>query len=147
MQPGKQIATKDRTFVCGALGGFIETVCKVTKLSPDTLNGQTVEILTDNKIQDTNPYIDTAIVTDEGIKRNTIIVHNSDNIIASGNDAWTLSETAFACQFEKKVLCVTLFEGWAKELAGKNLDERKTDQLIPVSLNDEISPLLNQLQC
>jgi hypothetical protein len=44
------------------------------------------------------------------------------------------------------VLCVTLFDGWAKELAGRNLDERKTDLLIPASSIDEINQLLNQLQ-
>jgi predicted Rossmann-fold nucleotide-binding protein len=73
-------------------------------------------------------------------------VRTADIIIAAGGGAGTLSEIAFAWQLDKKVLCVTLFDGWAKELAGRNLDERKTDLLIPVSSIEEINQLLNQLQ-
>jgi len=144
VQLGQQIATKDRTFVCGGLGGFMEAVCKGIKLSPDTFQGQTVGILPDDTSDNANPFIDTAIPTGQGIARNIIIVRTADIIIAAGGGAGTLSEIAFAWQLDKKVLCVTLFEGWAKELAGKNLDERKGDLLIPVSSINEINLLLNQ---
>jgi len=39
-------------------------------------------------------------------------------------------------------LCVTLFDGWAKELAGKDLDNRVSGLLIPVGSIDDI---INQL--
>ena len=146
VQLGQQIATKDRTFVCGGLGGFMEAVCKGVKLSTDTFNGQTIGILPDDTTTNANPFIDTAIATGQGIARNIIIVRTADIIIAAGGGAGTLSEIAFAWQLDKKVLCVTIFEGWSKELAGKNLDERKSDLLIPVSSVDEINLLLNQLQ-
>lgn len=146
VQLGQQIATKDRTFVCGGLGGFMEAVCKGVKLSPDTFNGQTVGILPEDTSDNVNPFIDTAVPTGQGIARNIIIVRTADIIIAAGGGAGTLSEIAFAWQLDKKVLCVTLFDGWAKELAGRNLDERKTDLLIPVSSIDEINQLLNQLK-
>jgi hypothetical protein len=35
-------------------------------------------------------------------------------------------------------LCVTLFDGWAKELAGKNLDNRADGLLILVNNIEEI---------
>lgn len=145
VQLGRQIATKDRTFVCGGLGGFMEAVCKGVKLSTETFNGQTVGILPDDTSENANPFIDTTVATGQGIARNIIIVRTADIIIAAGGGAGTLSEIAFAWQLDKKVLCVTLFEGWAKELAGRKLDDRKTDILIPVSSIDEINKLLNQL--
>jgi hypothetical protein len=56
----------------------------------------------------------------------------------AGGGAGTLSEIAIAWQLEKNVLCVTLFDGWAKELAGRNLDYRQNGLLIPVNSIDEI---------
>jgi len=146
VQLGRQIATKDRTFVCGGHGGFMEAVCKGVKQSPETFNGQTLGILPEETTDSANPFIDTAVATGQGIARNIIIVRTADIIIAAGGGAGTLSEIAFAWQLDKKVLCVTLFDGWAKELAGRNLDERKTDLLIPVSSIEEINQLLNQHQ-
>ncbi len=138
VQLGKHIATKDRTIVCGGLGGFMEAVCKGVKQSPDTFKGQTVGILPDDTAENVNPFIDIAIPTGAGIARNIIIVRTADMIIAAGGGAGTLSEIAFAWQLEKEVLCVTLFEGWAKELAGKNLDDRQNGLLVPVKSFDEI---------
>lgn len=138
VQLGQQIATKDRIFVCGGLGGFMEAVCKGIKLSPDTFKGQTVGILPDDTSENANPYIDTAVATGTGIARNLIIVKTAEIIIAAGGGAGTLSEIAFAWQLKKKVLCVTQFDGWAKELAGKNLDDRQNGLLIPVNNIDEI---------
>jgi uncharacterized protein (TIGR00725 family) len=77
------------------------------------------------------------------IARNIIIIQTADIIIAAGGGAGTLSEIAFAWQLEKKVLCVTLFEGWAKELAGRNLDDRQSGLLVPVNSIEEILKNLN----
>jgi uncharacterized protein (TIGR00725 family) len=138
VQLGQQIATKDRTFVCGGLGGFMEAVCKGVKQSPRTFNGQTIGILPDDTTDKANPFIDIAVPTGQGIARNIIIVRTADIIIAAGGGAGTLSEIAFAWQLGKKVLCVTLFDGWAKELAGKNLDDRQSGLLISVNSIGEI---------
>ena len=138
VQLGQQIATRDRTFVCGGLGGFMEAVCKGVKQSHDTFNGQTVGILPDDTTDNANQFIDTPVATGSGIARNIIIVRTADIIIAAGGGAGTLSEIAFAWQLNKTVLCVTQFDGWAKELAGKNLDNRHNGLLIPVSDIDEI---------
>jgi uncharacterized protein (TIGR00725 family) len=138
VQLGNQIAAMDITIVCGGLGGFMEAVCKGVKQSIANFYGQTVGILPDDKAETANPYIDIAIPTGIGFSRNIIIVQTADIIIAAGGGAGTLSEIAFAWQLEKEVLCVTLFEGWAKELAGRNLDDRQNGLLIPVNSIDEI---------
>ena len=143
---GQQIATNNRTFVCGGLGGFMEAVCKGVKQSTDTFNGQTIGILPDAVADKANPYIDIPVSTGQGIARNIIIVNTADIIIAAGGGAGTLSEIAFAWQQKKTVLCVTLFDGWSKELAGKNLDSRESGLLIPINSIDEINQFLNQLK-
>jgi uncharacterized protein (TIGR00725 family) len=143
VQLGQQIATKDRTIVCGGLGGFMEAVCKGVKQSPDTFNGQTVGILPDETTDNVNSFIDTAVPTGAGIARNIIIVRTADIIIAAGGGAGTLSEIAFAWQLNKTVLCVTQFDGWAKELAGRNLDNRHNGLLIAVGNIDEILKCLD----
>jgi uncharacterized protein (TIGR00725 family) len=142
VQLGKRVANTERTFICGGLGGFMEAVCKGVKQSPKTFQGQTVGILPDDTDINVNPFIDTAVVTGTGIARNIIIVRTADIIIAAGGGAGTLSEIAFAWQLKKKVLCVTIFEGWSKELAGKNLDDRQNGLLVPVNNIDEIIKLL-----
>lgn len=143
VQLGQQIANKDRAFVCGGLGGFMEAVCKGVKLSPKTFNGQTIGILPSGTSENANPFIDTAIATEQGIARNIIIVQSADIIIAAGGGAGTLSEIAFAWQLKKTVLCLTIFEGWAKKLAGINLDNRQNGLLIPISSIDEILKYLD----
>lgn len=135
---GEQLARHDRTFICGGNGGFMEAVCKGVKNKPGAFSGQTVGILKDDNEDGANPYIDIIIPTGIGIARNIIILRTADIVIAAGGGAGTLSEIAFAWQLNKRVLCVTLFDGWAKELAGRNLDNRQTDLLIPVRSIEEI---------
>jgi uncharacterized protein (TIGR00725 family) len=64
-------------------------------------------------------FIDTAIPTGAQVLHEIIIiVRTADIIIAAGGGAGTLSEIAFAWQLEKNcIVCVTLFDGWAKELS------------------------------
>lgn len=96
VQLRQQIASYNRTMVCGGLGGFIEALCKGVKQSSDTFNGQTVGILPDEKTEAANLFIDIAIPTGTGIARNIIIIRTADIIIAAGSGAGTLSEIAFA---------------------------------------------------
>lgn len=135
---GKHLSSRDRVIVCGGLGGFMEAVCKGAKQSDKTFCGQTIGILPDAVNDNANPYIDIPIATGMGIARNIIIINSADVIITAGGGAGTLSELAFAWQQKKTVLCVTLFDGWAKELAGKNLDSRASGLLVPVNSIDEI---------
>jgi hypothetical protein len=135
---GRRLSSPDRVILCGGLGGFMEAVCKGAKQSNKTFNGQTIGILPDAVSDNANAYIDIPIPTGVGIARNIIIVNTADILISAGGGAGTLSEIAFAWQQKKTVLCVTLFDGWAKELAGRNLDSRANGLLIPVNSIDEI---------
>jgi uncharacterized protein (TIGR00725 family) len=135
---GLELGSQKAIVVCGGMGGFMEAVCSGVKQSQDTFDGQTVGILPSGNADDANAHIDLAIPTGVGIARNLIIVNTCDIIIAVGGGAGTLSELAFAWQQKKVVLCVSLFDGWAKELAGKDLDLRATGLLIEVGSIPEI---------
>jgi uncharacterized protein (TIGR00725 family) len=134
---GKKIAAPDSVIICGGLDGFMEAVCSGVKNSGIIFNGQTIGILPRSISNKANQYIDISIPTGMGIARNVIIVNTADIIIAAGGGAGTLSELAFAWQQKTTVLCVTAFDGWAKELSGKKLDNRDGN-FIPVNNIDEI---------
>lgn len=140
---GKRLSSHEIVIICGGLGGFMEAVCCGVKQSNKTFSGQTIGILPDSKTDNANAYIDIPIATGIGIARNIIIVNSADIIIAVGGGAGTLSEIAIAWQQKKTVLCVTLFDGWAKEMAGRNLDNRENSLLIPVDSIEEILKQLN----
>ncbi len=135
---GEAVAVNGRIFICGGLGGFMEAVCKGIKQSPACFPGQTVGILPGECADTANPYIDLPIPTGMGEARNLLIVRTADILIAVGGGAGTLSELAFAWQFGKKVLCVDLFEGWARNLGDKDLDARQKKLLIKVNSIGEI---------
>lgn len=143
---GKSISSTSRIFFCGGAGGFMEAVCKGLKLSNATYSGQTIGILQGDNSKDANEFIDIAIPTGVGIARNIILINSSDIIISAGGGAGTLSEIAFAWQKKKKVLCVTAFDGWAKELAGINLDKRNKDLLVPVNSIEDIIHYLKSIE-
>lgn len=140
---GRNIANPTRQFVCGGMGGFMEAVCKGVKSSQSSFLGQTIGILPSSTPQEANQYIDIVLPTGLGIGRNLLVVQAADILIAAGGGAGTLSEIAIAWQLEKQVLCVTKYDGWAKELAGKCLDHRASGLLIPVRSIDEIINFLN----
>ncbi len=135
---GQQLAHNEKFIICGGMGGFMEAVCKGVKSSGSTFYGQTIGILAEVSKDHANKFIDIHIPTGMGFARNIIIVNSSDIIIAVGGGAGTLSELAFAWQKKKKVLCVSSFEGWAKELSGKKLDNRHEEFFIPVRNIDDI---------
>ncbi len=142
VQIGSLLASLGATIICGGMGGFMEAVCKGVKESQNTYPAQTIGILPGEDDSSANPYIDISIPTGIGIARNLIIINSSDLLVAGGGGAGTLSEIAFAWQKEKKVLCLKGFGGWSEELAGRNLDERKKDILIPINTLEDLKSSL-----
>jgi uncharacterized protein (TIGR00725 family) len=142
---GKGIVEKERVFICGGQGGFMEAVCKGIKGSSKSYNGQTIGILPEDNDSNANPYIDIALPTGLGIARNILIINSADIIISAGGGAGTLSELAFAWQKKKKVLCITQFGGWSNELANKDLDKRTTNLLIEVNSIQQIKKYLDNV--
>ena len=97
---GKRLAKFNMPIICGGKNGVMEAVAKGVK----SVGGLTIGILPYSK-DEANEYIDIPIGTDIGIKRNAIIVENADIIIAISGEYGTLSELAFALQYNKKIIC------------------------------------------
>ena len=129
--------------VSGGKGGIMEAVSRGGMNSENYFEGSIICILPSELKNDSNGFCDIIIPTGFGINRNSIIINTADILIAIGGGSGTMSEISFAWQKGKKVLCVTEFDGWAKELAGKNLDTRYNNLLISVKNINEISNYLN----
>ena len=84
---GEEIARREYTLLCGAMGGVMEAACRGAK----SKGGTTIGILPGNSKADCNPYIDYAIVTGMGHARNVIVAGSCDAIIAIGGSFGTLS--------------------------------------------------------
>jgi uncharacterized protein (TIGR00725 family) len=97
---GELIATRGGILVCGGLGGVMESAAKGAKQA----GGFTVGILPGQSARDANPYIDLAVATGLGYTRNSLVVLNSDVLIAVDGQYGTLSEIAYGLIYGKKVI-------------------------------------------
>jgi uncharacterized protein (TIGR00725 family) len=137
MELGKMIASLNVHLVCGGMEGIMEAVC-IGFMQVKKKKGISIGITPYDKRGGANPYCDVVIPSGIGISRNAIIVNSSDMLVAVGGGAGTLSEIAFAWQKSKHVVCCTAFDGWAKNLAGTQLDNRRRKLLHSASNLDEI---------
>ena len=82
---------------------------------------------------DANPFVDIALPTGLGLARNVLVVASADAVIAIGGRSGTLSEIALAWQLGRPVIAIDGHGGWAAELAGRAVDDRRTDTVRAVS--------------
>lgn len=113
---GSLIAESGAVLVCGGLSGVMEYAAKGAK----SVGGMTIGILPGTRREDANPFIDISIPTGLGEARNVIVVRCSDAIVAIGGKYGTLSEIAFALQFQKPIVGLRTWE-----LQKSNLTENK----------------------
>ena len=144
LELGRRLTDLNIMIVCGGREGIMEAVCKGSKLSGKYQCPNTIGIIPSNDKTDANEYCDIVIPSGIGLARNSIIVNTADLLIAVAGGSGTLSEIAFAWQMNKKVICFTGFEGWAKNLAGKDLDLRNSNLLLSASTLDEIIELVKE---
>ncbi|MDP2940442.1 MAG: TIGR00725 family protein [Candidatus Omnitrophota bacterium] len=97
---GKSIAKVGYKLVCGGLGGVMNAVCKGVKEE----NGVTIGIIPSYDKNDANEYVDIVIPTGLGYARNVLVVQTADVVIALPGEYGTLSEIAYALQFNKPVI-------------------------------------------
>ena len=113
---GRLIARNNGIIVCGGRGGIMRAVCKGAKEE----NGLTVGILPQCK-EESNEYVDIAIPTGIGHKRNFLVASAGDVIIAIGGRWGTLNEISFAAIFEKPLILVKNTGGCVDEIISGNL--------------------------
>ncbi|MBF0457541.1 MAG: TIGR00725 family protein [Nitrospirae bacterium] len=103
---GRLIALKGGLLISGGLGGVMEAACKGAKKA----GGLTVGILPQGDKRHANPHVDIPIATGMGAARNAIIAQTADVFIAIGGSYGTLSEIAYALQFNKPVIGLGTWE-------------------------------------
>ncbi len=103
---GRLIAERGGILVCGGMGGVMEAACRGAKGA----GGLTIGIVPGSHRADANPHIDIAIATGMGYTRNSLVVMNSDALIAVDGEYGTLSEIAYSCVYEKPVFGLGTWE-------------------------------------
>jgi len=99
-QVGAELARRGIALVCGGLSGVMEAACK----GAQSENGLTIGILPGDDRRDANTYVQIPIVTGLGYARNSIVVRSAQAVIAIDGEYGTLSEIAYAVQYDIPVV-------------------------------------------
>lgn len=138
---GEELAKRGYVIVCGGRTGIMEAVAKGAKKA----GGLTIGILPSTRKSEANKYIDIAIPTGLGWARNVIVILAGDVVVAIGGRSGTLSEIAYAWMHNKPIIAVVGFGGWSQRLAGKRIDDRREDSIIPVKSVEEAVSAVEKL--
>ena len=112
---GQELAKRGIGLLCGGLAGIMEAACRGARSE----NGLTIGILPGNDRNDANQGVQIPIVTGLGYARNSIVVRSAHSVIAIDGEYGTLSEIAYAVQFEIPVVGLNT---WALHKNGKLRD-------------------------
>lgn len=124
---GALVARAGCGLVCGGLGGVMTAACRGARAARSDDGTPIVAILPGTDRRDANPYADVVIPTGLGYARNVLVILAADAVIAVGGQSGTLSEMAHAWQLGKPLCALTAMPGWAASLAGKSIDDKRTD--------------------
>jgi uncharacterized protein (TIGR00725 family) len=103
---GKGIAEAGHGLICGGLGGVMEGACR----GAFEAGGLTIGVLPGEDASMANAYVTIPIVTGIGFARNAVIVKSASVLIAVEGGPGTLSEVAFALQFNVPVVSLNSFD-------------------------------------
>ncbi len=96
---GTRLAGLGAVVLCGGREGVMTAVCRGVAAA----GGISVGLLPDENTRHANPYVTVPIATGIGVARNAIIARACRCLVAVGGGYGTLSEVAFALQFDKPV--------------------------------------------
>jgi len=113
---GRLIAKKKGVLVCGGRDGVMKAACKGAKYE----NGITIGILPESK-KEANDFIDIALATGIGHKRNFLVISSGDAIIGIGGRSGTLNEISFAIIFKKPLILIKGTGGIVDEIIKGNI--------------------------
>ncbi len=112
---GSYLAENGFIVICGGKGGIMEYACK----GVFEKGGISVGILPDSDIDFANEYVTIPIATGIGVARNSIIAMTNDIIVAFEGSFGTLSEIAYALQFNKKIIA---YYSWKEHQISDKID-------------------------
>ncbi|MEE9440875.1 MAG: TIGR00725 family protein [Candidatus Thermoplasmatota archaeon] len=113
---GKCIAKRGGVLVCGGRGGVMEAACRGVRAE----NGIAVGILPQTR-EEANEFVDIAIPTGIGHKRNFLVVSAGNVVIAIGGRWGTLNEISFAMIFDKPLVLIRGTGGCVDEIIKGNI--------------------------
>lgn len=127
---GEAVVDQGWRIICGGLSGVMRAAAEGAHRSRHATGGDVVGLLPTLDPRTANPWIDIVIPTGMQIARNVLVVSAADVVVAIGGGAGTLSEIALAWQLRKPIIALACSDGWAAELAGRSLDNRRDDTIL-----------------
>ncbi|MCK4381709.1 MAG: TIGR00725 family protein [Promethearchaeota archaeon] len=139
---GRLLAKNHFAISCGGLSGVMEAVCKGAKQE----GGFTIGIIPFEDKSYANKYIDVVIPVPFSQARNIIVVLSGDACVAIEGKAGTLSEMCFAWIYGKPIIALTGgIKGWSSRMAGKKIDDRRSDTIYGAETAQEVVEKLNTI--
>ncbi len=131
---GKMLAEMDVVVITGGRTGVMEAVCKGAFLA----GGNTIGLLPGSEKKEANKYCRVVIPTGMGHGRNSLTVLAADVVIVIGGQAGTLTEMGFAWIYNKPIIAIQGFGGWAEKMSGVAFDARRSDKVIGLTTLREV---------
>lgn len=123
---GELLAQENVILISGGKGGVMEAASRGAYDN----NGLTIGILPDSDLESPNAYISVPIYTTLGLMRNVLVVLNSDLVIALEGSSGTLTEIAYAFQFEKPVIAIKSWQHIPSIIQAENPEDAVKKALI-----------------
>lgn len=127
---GRRVVDAGWRLATGGLGGVMAAASRGARRSSAWREGDVIGLLPGYDFEDANPWVDVAIPTGLGMARNVVLVASADVVVALAGGAGTLSELAAAWQLGRPIVALR-GEGWAGALAGRAVDPRREDVVVP----------------
>ncbi|MDA3815437.1 MAG: LOG family protein [Patescibacteria group bacterium] len=136
---GCLLAKNNAIVVTGGKSGIMEAGARGAKKA----GGQTVGVIKGVKRFTSNDFTDIEVISGmEGDGMDELLLVNMcDALIVIGGGAGTLQEITIAYRNNKPMVALTTQSGWAKELAGKFLDNRER---VKIEIADSAESAVNK---
>ncbi len=138
---GSFVAENNWTLISGGRTGIMEAASR----GASEAGGTVIGIVPSSLFEEANRYCTVVIPTGVGFARNSINVLSGDVIVSIGGKAGTLSELAYAWQYNKPVICCSFTGGWSKRILEEPVDDRKSGMLLDAGNMDEVFSLLRDI--
>jgi uncharacterized protein (TIGR00725 family) len=136
---GALVAGRNCTLLTGGRGGIMEAASRGAAEN----GGEVIGIIPGDSFSGANRYCTTVIATGIGYARNSINILSGDIIIAIGGKSGTLTELAYAWQFNKPVICCMFADGWSSMFPGIKVDDRVGSEIYEANGLEQVAVFLD----
>ncbi len=128
---GREVGKRGFALISGGSKGVME---QASRGCYEAGGRYIVGILPSTEFSEANEYCNLIIPTGIGYARNMIDALAGHLVVVIGGRCGTLSEIAYAWQFNRKILAFADDEPdrWSVKVAGTAIDDKRTDKIIPV---------------